>query len=75
MIVPVTDIFKEAIVAPKKHKSFTKRDLFQLNEFTGYGLTCGGDGMVGMYKLEMNFDDEVTSFVTKLVLKDYWQRM
>ena len=63
-IVLVVDNFKKTIVAPI-NKSFTKRDLFQLNEFTGYGCACGGDGAVGMYKLEMNFD-EVTSFVTKL---------
>ena len=52
-------------------KSFTKRDLFQLNQFTGYGLACGGDGTVGMYKLEMKFDDEITSFVTKLNLATF----
>lgn len=52
---------------PVNQSLFTKHDLFKLNEFTGYGVACSGDGMVGTYRLEMKFG-KVTSFVTKLEL-------
>ena len=46
---------------------FTKDDLFKLKEFIGYGVACAGDGMVGVYKLEMKLG-KPTSFITKLKL-------
>ena len=53
--------------SPESQYLFTKHDLFKLNELTGYGVACSGDGMVGVYKLEMKFN-KTTSFVTKLKL-------
>ena len=43
----------------------TKQDLLQIDELTGYGVACAGDGLIGVYKLEMKFGN-VTSLITKL---------
>jgi len=67
MITLVIGNFIKAVNPPINPSLFTKHDLFKLKEFTGYGVACSGDGMVGIYKLEMKFGN-VTSFVTKLKL-------
>lgn len=67
MITLVIGNFIKAVNPPIYQSLFTKHDLFKLNEFTGYGVACSGDGTVGVYKLEMKFG-KVTSFVTKLEL-------
>lgn len=71
MITVIIGNFIKAVNPPKSQpvnqSLFTKHDLFKLNEFTGYGVACSGDGMVGIYKAEIKFG-KVTSFVTKLEL-------
>ena len=65
MVVLAIANFMEAI--KPSAKSFTKADLLKLEQLTGYGMACSGDGMVGAYKLEMKFG-EYTAFVTKIQL-------
>ena len=52
-------------IDPDSDNQFTKDDLLEIDELTGYGVACSRDGMIGVYKLEMKFGD-VASFVTKL---------
>lgn len=51
----------------QSEKQFIKDDLLKLKQLTGYGVACSGDGMVGAYKLEMEFQ-KITSIVTKIEL-------
>ena len=46
-------------------QSFTKNDLLNVKQLSGYGITCSGHGMFGAYKVEMKFG-EGTSFITKV---------
>ena len=62
MIILTVTKFKESL------KLFTKQQLLELVQFTGYGMACGGDGIVGVFKLEMNINTGETTFVTKIPL-------
>ena len=35
--------------------SFTKQDILQLQQVSGYGVGCSGDGILGVYKMEIKF--------------------
>ena len=66
----VTNFIKtieRSAIYPDRQNVFTKDDIFKIKEFTGYGVACSGDGIVGVYKLEFKFN-KFTSFVTKLPL-------
>ena len=59
------------VIAVKKFKDsllhFTKEEILGLKQLLGYGMACCGDGNIGVYKLEMRFDQR-TMFVTKIEL-------
>ena len=70
MITRVIERFITSVDPPEGqsvNQLFTKDDLFKLKEFIGYGVACAGDGMVGVYKLEMKLG-KPTLFITKLKL-------
>ena len=68
LIVTVGNFIKALDPLDDTHESqYEKRDIFELNQLTGYGVVCSSDGMVGAYKLEMEFNKSM-SFVTKLKL-------
>ena len=43
MIVLAIAKFKESL------KLFTKQQLLELVQLTGYGMACGGDGILGVF--------------------------
>ena len=45
----------------------TKEEIFALAQLSGYDTGCGGDGSIGVYKLEMRFAQN-TVIVRKLEL-------
>lgn len=48
----------------------TKENLLQLDRLTGYGMACGGTGVIGAYKLEIDLTSSKShaKYVTKLEL-------
>ena len=44
---------------------FTKQNILDVEKLTGYGIACTGSGIIGVYKLEMEFNKS-TRFVTKV---------
>ena len=61
MIVIAVKKFKDSI------RHCTKEEILELKQVLGYGMACGGDGSIGVYKVEMRFDQR-TVFVTKIEL-------
>ena len=59
------------VIAVKKFKDSlqlcTKEEILALKQLLGYGMVCGGDGSIGVYKLEMRFGQN-TAIVTKIEL-------
>ena len=45
--------------------SFTKQDILQVQQISGYGVGCSGDRIFGVYKMEIKFGKK-TNFVTKV---------
>ena len=59
------------LIAVKKFKDSlplcTKKDILELKQLVGYGMACGGDGTIGVYKLQMRFGQS-TVIETKIEL-------
>jgi len=51
-----------------KDTSMTKQYLIGLKQLTGYGIACTGDGIFGVFKLEMDLISGSISFITKVKL-------
>ena len=47
-------------------RHFNRQELLDLRRITGYGLACSGDGIVGVFKLEMDLIEGKTTIVDKL---------
>ena len=62
MFVITITKFKESL------KFFDKKQLLELKQITGYGMACSGDGIVGVFKLEMDLIETETTIVDKLEL-------
>ena len=45
---------------PELGKCFSKEDLISIQQLTGYGIFCSGDGTIGAYKLEIAFNGKNT---------------
>lgn len=59
MVIATVERFMMAI------SMFTKQNILVVKKLIGYGIACTGSGIVGIYKLEMEFND-CTQFVTKV---------
>ena len=62
MFVITITKFKESL------RFFDKKQLLELKQITGYGMACSGDGIVGVFKLEMDLIETETTIVDKLEL-------
>ena len=45
---------------PELEKGFNKEDLISIQQLTGYGIFCSGDGTIGAYELEITFNGKNT---------------
>ena len=52
----------------KSLKFFSKNDPLELKKIIAYGMACGGEGVVGVYKSEMDVIGGKTTFFCKLKL-------
>lgn len=59
MFIATVEKFVEAISV------FTEQNILEVEKLIGYGIACTGNGIFGVYKLEMKFN-ECTRFVTKV---------
>ena len=59
VIVATVDSFIERI------EDFTTENILGVEELRGYGMACTGSGVIGVYKVEMKFNDP-SRFVTKI---------
>ena len=62
MIVLAVGRFSESL------ELMTKLQLLDLAQLSGYGIACSGDGISGVFKLEIDMDKGQTRFVTKFPL-------
>lgn len=62
MIIVTVKLFTKSV------HLFTKQQLLDIQELTGYGMACSDDGIFGSFKLEMKFVGGCTTFVTKIKL-------
>lgn len=62
MIVISVAKFKQSL------QYFSKEELLELKKIIGYGMACSGEGVVGVFKLEMDLIEGKTTTVCKLPL-------
>ena len=61
MVTNFIKTIQQSAIYPHSQNMFRKDDIFKIKEFTGYGVACSGDGMVGVYKLELGYRDRLVS--------------